>query len=105
MAKFIQAIFVGSVIFFSSISGFAQEPAAGQSSGKVYVVFLNDAKVNDYVVTNLEAVDFQGVKSLKGTAVDLPGWVKTSKAIYFPADKVVTVVEFNSLTDYVNSLK
>ena len=106
MRKIIPAIFVGGLILFSSMPGFAQEPAAGQAANKVYIVYLNDAKISiAYIVANIEAVDFQGIKCLKATAADLPGWFKMTKAAYFPVDKVLTVVEYDSLDDYKNSLK
>lgn len=101
MTKIISAIFMFSLVLFSSVPGFAQD----QGANKVYVVYLKDAKVDYYVVSNIQAVDFQGIKSLRGTAVNLPSWVKISNAIYFPVDKVATVVEFNSLNDYVTSTK
>lgn len=105
MRKIIPAIFMVSLILFSSMTGFAQEPVAGQSSNKVYIVYLNDAKVDAYIVTNIEAVDFQGIKCLKATAADLPGWFRATKAVYFPVDKVSNIVEYNSLDEYKNSLK
>ena len=102
MKKFLPVIYTFILILFSS-SSFAQEKTADQPVKKVYAVYLTDMRGTSYIVEDLQSVDFLGVKCLKGTASKLPGWVKDTTALYFPVDKIQSVLEYNSLKDYKES--
>ena len=84
-----------TLMLFSSAPSYAEEKAEPEK--KVYVIYLEGYK-SSYILEDLEATDFDGIKCLKGRQVDL-SWVR-NKVVYVPVDKVSNIVEYDSLDQY-----
>jgi hypothetical protein len=97
MRKFIPAIFISTVMLFCSVYSFAQDSA--KPVQKVYAIYTTDTRGTFYLLENIESVDFQGIKCLKGKPSDI-GWVKDTTAVYIPMDKILDILEYNSLQQY-----
>ena len=75
----------------------ASPKADAKPSSKIYQIYVEGMTGGSYALENIEYVDFHGVKCLKGRQIDV-SWLK-NKVVYIPTDKVISVVEFDSLED------
>lgn len=99
-------IFLGlmlTILFgFSQFSIAQDESKSPNTPGiKIYTVYSGDSTPNWNTISNLETVEFNGIKCLKGQEVPTKNksWME-NKVVYIPIDKITMIVEFNSLEDF-----
>jgi len=91
-----------------TLSGFAEGTGAVNSGAKVdalvvkkvYAVYLG--ATSSYVLQDIEPVEFNGIKCLKGEHVNI-SWIK-NKVVYIPVDKVSLIVEYNSVEEFKQTI-
>ncbi|MGA2604350.1 MAG: hypothetical protein ABSG14_08990 [Verrucomicrobiia bacterium] len=89
------------LLIFSAVSYSADDkPKSGAVGGKVYAIFLGTR--SSYALEGVEAVDFNGVKCLKGRHVDMT-WA-AGKTCYIPVDRIDSIVEYESFDQYKQNL-
>lgn len=107
MKRITLAGLVFMLMFVCAGLGFAQEKNVAEKTTqqtaepakKVYVIFVNEVRLSTtYILEDVEAAEFNGVKCLKGKQVDI-SWV-ANKTVYIPVDKISVIVEYDSLSQY-----
>lgn len=98
--SFILAFIMFIMMMFCPVFGFAQQ--ADQPAKKIYAIYVSDFHSSSYVLGDVEASDFNGVKCLKGKQVDLT-WV-ANRTVYIPVEKIENIVEYDSLEEYKNDI-
>jgi hypothetical protein len=101
MKKTLSTIIVVALMLVFARVGFAQDKPT-EPVQKMYLVYFSDDKDAAYELVNLEVVDFNGIKCLKGKQVDI-SWVKNT-IVYVPVDKIKSVVEYESFQKYKDAL-
>jgi hypothetical protein len=96
MKRIILSIIVSSMVMLCSVHSFAQQK--DEPAKKVYLIYVNNFRSSSYVLEGIESSDFNGVKCLKGTHVDLT-WV-ANRTIYIPVDKIEEIIEYDSISQY-----
>jgi hypothetical protein len=101
------------LIFVCAGLGFAQEKNAlgnttqktAEPVKKIYVIYVTGetARPATYILEDVEATEFNGIKCLKGKHVDMY-WV-ANKMLYVPIDKILLIVEYDSLSQYKENME
>jgi len=87
-----------------SYSADEKSESATATSGAVYTIYVGThGDGAGYVLENVDAVDFKGVKCLKGSHVNLT-WAR-GKVCYVPVDKIDLIMEFASFDAYKNEIR
>ncbi len=77
--------------------------------GAIYMVVVADRgvdKPSNYVLAELEAVEFKGVRCFKGRLANVdPRHFMAERIAYFPVDKVLMITEFESMAAYQEAAK
>jgi hypothetical protein len=92
------------LIFVCTGLGFAQEKRTVEPVKKVYAIYVaGEMRSASYILEDIEAAEFNGIKCLKGKHVDLY-WV-ANRIVYIPVDKISMIIEYNSLSQFKEDIE
>lgn len=107
MKKIFFVVLMFMLMFVFTGRGFAQEnQKTGELVKKIYVVYLGgdtSKGMITYILEDIELTEFNGIKCLKGKHSNI-SWV-ANKTVYLPVDKILGIVEYDSLNQYKEDIE
>ena len=76
----------------------------GSGDAAIYMIVIADrseGKPSNYAVAEMQAVEFMGLRCFKARLANIdPRHFMSERIAYFPVDKVLLIVEFESMAAY-----
>jgi len=100
-------ILMTAMMLMLSVTSYSADEKAktdASPSPKLYVIYVQYANQDrSYLLENVEGVDFNGVKCLKGRHADI-SWLK-GKICYIPVTRISAMIEYDTMEQYVQDIQ